>query len=303
MARGTRRSRYGARGRRGPARGTASLLLILVLCAVGSPPLAAEEGAPWRVRILGLREGRAADLVRGFEEGLAEAGVETTETTSTADLVFAVGDEALDEALRGPTRPIVASYLLDEGRLRADRGVTGVHLRHDPVRQIELIRTLFPRRKRLGLVCGADVLGDGEADRLVEAARDLGLALEVHVVHGLDELSAVLRLVGRRVEILWGLPDPLVYTAGTARTLLQFSLRQRIPLVAPSPTWVRSGAAAGLDWDFLDLGRQSADMALRILRDGGREALPTPEAPRVLRWDVNERSCAYLRLKLPLCPR
>ena len=283
--------------------GPCVVVCLLVVSSWGASPLCAEGRAPWRVRILAAKEGRAGEVVRGFEEGLAEAGVGTTEVTSAAALVFAVGIEALDDALRCGRRPVVASYVLDAKRLRGNPGVTGVHLRHDPLRQLELIRRLFPRRRRLGLVCGPDVLGVGEAERLVEAARALDFALEIHVLHGLDELASVLRLVGRRAEILWGLPDPLVYTAGTARTILRFSLLQRIPLVAPSPTWVRAGATAGLDWDLHDLGRQCADMALRVLRKGARDGLPAPEAPRTLRWDVNERSCAYLRLQLPVCPR
>jgi ABC-type uncharacterized transport system substrate-binding protein len=69
------------------------------------------------------------------------------------------------------------------------------------------------------------------------------------------------------------------------------SLESRLPLVGFSPAFVRAGAAAGIYPDYRELGRQTAEMARRVLRG---EEPGIDEAPRKIQLAVNQRVARLL---------
>jgi putative ABC transport system substrate-binding protein len=97
---------------------------------------------------------------------------------------------------------------------------------------------------------------------------------------------------------LWSLNDPVVYNPETARSLLLFSLRNRIPMVGQSGAWVRAGALYALDRDYDDVGAQCAQLTALILA-GAMPATVTPVPPRKVRYIVNARTAADIGVALP----
>ncbi|HET7296158.1 MAG TPA: ABC transporter substrate binding protein, partial [Gemmatimonadales bacterium] len=134
-----------------------------------------------------------------------------------------------------------------------------------------------------------------EAQRL---GPGLDLSIQAIRVGGPAELPDALTTLSNRADVLWSVTDPVVYNAETARTLLLFSLRNRIPLVGQSAAWVKAGALYALDRDYTDVGAQCAGLAARIL---GGEAPSTvaPVPPRKVRYTINGHTAAELRLTLP----
>jgi outer membrane receptor protein involved in Fe transport len=98
-------------------------------------------------------------------------------------------------------------------------------------------------------------------------------------------LKAVAAMKGK-VDFLLCFPDPDPYNAVTIKPLVMASLESRLPLVGFSPAFVRAGAAAGIYPDYRETGRQTAEMAIRMLH--GEDRLPD-ESPRKIRVAVNQR--------------
>ena len=79
-------------------------------------------------------------------------------------------------------------------------------------------------------------------------------------------------------NLFWMLPDSTVVTPETFEFLLLFTQQNRTPVVTFAGKYVNTGALASLDIDGFDLGKQSGEMANRVL-DGTRVSdIPTAEA-------------------------
>jgi len=67
------------------------------------------------------------------------------------------------------------------------------------------------------------------------------------------------------IDVFWMLPDVTVMTPETVEFLVLFSLKYRIPLLAPSEKWLDLGAFLSTGIDAFDMGAQAGDMANKIL--------------------------------------
>ena len=75
-------------------------------------------------------------------------------------------------------------------------------------------------------------------------------------------------------------------------------LRQGVPLVGLSASHVRSGALAALVCDYADVGRQTAALALRVLRGESAARIPV-DHPRKVGLVLNLRTARHLGITVP----
>jgi putative ABC transport system substrate-binding protein len=129
------------------------------------------------------------------------------------------------------------------------------------------------------------------------SAHNLGLKLMPFPVAAPQSLPDVLESVANRVDVLWGIPDSVVVSPETAKTLLMHSFRNHIPFIGLSSAWVKAGALFALDWDYQDVGAQCAELALRLLR-GARAENIAPESPRRVVYSVNLKTARDMRVVL-----
>jgi putative ABC transport system substrate-binding protein len=106
-------------------------------------------------------------------------------------------------------------------------------------------------------------------------------------------LPQALTRLSTSADALLAVPDTTVYTRETAKALLLFSFRHKLPLVGLSETWVHAGALYALDWDYRELGAFCGRLALGQLA-GARTPAP---APPHLHIYVNERSARLFRVR------
>lgn len=126
----------------------------------------------------------------------------------------------------------------------------------------------------------------------------MGLTLDARPIDSPRQLPAALEALAHRTDALWGIPDQLVITPQTARYLLLFSFRNRIPFIGLSPAWVKAGALFSLEWDYRDIGLQCAGQALQILGGAPTEDVPV-QAPRQVRYVLNRRTAEQMKISLP----
>jgi len=136
-----------------------------------------------------------------------------------------------------------------------------------------------------------------ESGRRVETARGL-VKLQAIRIDTPAELPDALQQLANRADVLWSLNDPLVYNPETARSLLLFSLRNRIPMIGPSAAWVRAGALYALERDYQDVGVQCAQLTDTIL-SGLAPADVAPVPPRKVRYTINARTATELGVTVP----
>jgi putative ABC transport system substrate-binding protein len=162
--------------------------------------------------------------------------------------------------------------------------------------QFKYLRRLFPAAHRVGVLYNVAETGALiEEARKVAAANGFSLVAEpvddpMHAVATLDSLMT-------KVDVLWSLADSHVFTPQTTAALILASLRRGIPLFGLSTAHVRAGAVAALYCDYADIGRQTGQTALHILR--GKQAGTIPVAmPKTVALALNLRSAQHVNLPI-----
>jgi len=200
-------------------------------------------------------------------------------------VVIAVGSRALAEVrAHHPGVPVVSAMVLHAN----DSGpaIRRVDLDIPLAAQLAAMKSLWPGRTRAGIIRNA-AQSRYSTDALEAIARKEGFSLLVLDCDGPGQLLKALGIFKGRVDFVLCPPDSELYNAVTVKPLVMASLELRVPLVGFSPAFVRAGAAAGIFPDYADLGRQSAEVALRLLR--GEDHGAQSESPRKALVAVNQR--------------
>jgi putative ABC transport system substrate-binding protein len=267
--------------------------------------LLSHETDPFRETAEGFRSQLSADgLQVEFDtisiEGIEGANREILDRLEELkpSLVLAVGSPALRAAvLMLPETPRVASLVMSLDEIAETPNTTGVTLSYPVETELETLKRILPRHRRIG------VLYDPEHNerRITDArhvASRLGLELIAIEVGSPKEVPKALKSLTRGIDVLWGFPDPTVFTPQTAKQVLLVCMRERIPFVGLSSAWVEAGALYALERDYSDLGAQSGSLAGEIL--GGRSIASIPPAtPRATTYTINLRTAELLKLDLP----
>lgn len=199
-------------------------------------------------------------------------------------VVIAVGSRALAGVrAHHPAGTVISAMVLSGSEEPGARRVEpDIHL---PA-QLAAMRALWPGRTRAGII------RNPAQSRLAAAAlealvRKEGYSVVVIDCEGPARLLKSFAEFKGKVDFVLCFPDPELYNAVTIKPLVLASLEDRLPLVGFSPAFVRAGAAAGIFPDYADVGRQSAEWALRLVR--GEDRATEKESPRKVRIAVNER--------------
>ena len=130
--------------------------------------------------------------------------------------------------------------------------------------QFQHLREIIPDLKRVGVIFNP-LNSMGEIEQARRAARDSGLTLvEIPVTSESEVLQQAEGLKGR-VDVLWSVADSTVFTPRSVDSILLLTLRDGIPFVGLSPSFVKAGALLSFSCDYEDVGSQSAEQALEIL--------------------------------------
>ncbi|MDZ7637230.1 MAG: ABC transporter substrate binding protein [Bryobacterales bacterium] len=151
----------------------------------------------------------------------------------------------------------------------------------------------FPSLRRVGLIRGP-MQNDAYIRAFEQAAKRRGMTLEVVLCeHPRDLVEAFLKLRAR-ADLVWCPPNPQLYNSATLKPLLVASFTNRLPILGYSEQFVQAGALFGGSPDYFEVGRQTAAVAARVLRN---EAVPVREDARVFRFSYNQRVARMLGVK------
>ena len=214
-----------------------------------------------------------------------------------ASLVLTLGSLGTQAAVREVRDlPIVAGLVLNADDVAKVPNATAVVLEFPVETQLRYLQRLLPAQRNVGVLFNPSE-NQARIDAATRVAAALGLTLFARKVESPKELPDALDSLNKRADVLWGVADQIVLNPQTVKPILLFSLRNRIPFVGLSATWVKAGALYALDRDYKDIGRQCGEQALKILQGTAPSALP-PVPPRKVVYSVNLKTARLLRLDL-----
>jgi ABC-type uncharacterized transport system substrate-binding protein len=214
------------------------------------------------------------------------------------NLIFAIGSDALAASLEIEDTPVVFALVLQKnGASYPHKPVTGVDLLISPQRQLETIRAVLPKAKRIGVIYNPAETGSAFT-AAEKAASRLGLNLIGRKAKtAADAINEIKSLEGR-IDALWLLPDASVLDYETVKYAMLFSFRARVPVIAPSSGFVRNGALLGLGIDAFDIGVQAGQIANDILSGKSARGIPVAFARKVV-LSVNVGTARKFGITIP----
>jgi ABC-type uncharacterized transport system substrate-binding protein len=220
------------------------------------------------------------------------------------DLICPLGTQAAKIIISEfSDKPIVFSMLLDpwgSGVLNAGKSdrtnVTGVVFDIGLVRQFKFLKEVLPQIVNVGIIFGPR--SAGIVEQSLHDINELGIKIiPLEVKSNTDVLRVLSENSSKQIDVFWSVPDWEIYNSNTLRYLLSYSFEKKIPLMSFSVPLVKIGALLGYVHDYPDLGRQTADLAVRIFKGEQPGNIPVVY-PENIGYVVNLKSARYFKIDI-----
>jgi putative tryptophan/tyrosine transport system substrate-binding protein len=260
-----------------------------------------QELAPSREALRGIEEilGSADRVLDLASEAEGAAGIARLEL-APPEAIIAIGARAahlVTERLRDV--PTVYCLVLESEAARlAGHRVTGVAIDVPVARQLASFRDLVPHLARVAVLYDP-TRSKALVDRARTAAASSGIALVTQAVVSPEDVPAAFRRAARDVDGVWLIPDSTVVNRGSFEFILHATAERRLPLMVFSEPMVRAGGLVAVVPDHTDVGRQAAELVVRLL-GARRRRVPPVEAPRALRLVLNAKTADMLGVAIPV---
>ncbi|AKK08707.1 ABC transporter substrate-binding protein [Corynebacterium testudinoris] len=311
---------------------TAAVALTLTACSSGSGSSSSDAsgsdnagGESYSIGINQLVQHPALDAATaGFKEAFDEAGVDVTfdeqnangeQSTaltiaqqfanSNKDLVLAVATPAAQATAQNiTTLPVLFTAVTDaesadlvESNDAPGGNVTGTSDAAPIDAQLELLKQLVPDAKSVGIVyASGEVNSQVQVDAVKEASGPFDLEVKTQTVTTVNEIQQAVEALGD-VDAIYVPTDNMV-VSGIA-SLIQIAEQKQIPVIGAEAGTVEGGAVATLGIDYRELGRQTGEMALRILQDGADPATMPVETATEFSYIINEDAATRQGVTIP----
>ena len=291
-------------------RNFSSLLLALSLAALWSWPLQAQTRKPI-IAITQIVEHPDLDNVRkGVLEALAQAGYDDESAdilfesaqgdiptavqianhfvNKSPDIIIGISTPSAQAVVRATrTIPVVFGAIGDPlgaglvtNMEHPGQNVTGTRS-FTPVEPVlDLIHELMPNAKSIGILSNPGEANSRAAvNAMVAAGTQRGYeVIDQNVMASSEIATATIGLVGR-TDVVY-IPTDNTVTAG-AETAIKIANDNKIPVFSAESAGAKHGALLSIGFDWYEIGRATADIAVRILKGEKPGDIPVESAKKV----------------------
>ncbi len=259
--------------------------------------------AVYKIGVVQLVEHVALDAsYKGFVDGLKEAGFEDGKNlkidfqnaqgeqancqtiaqkliNDQDDLILAIATPAAQAVANlTDTIPIVVTAVTDPASAKLVKSneapgtnVTGTSDLTPVEQQMDLIKKLVPAVKTVGfLYCSSEQNSKFQIDLAKKACDKLGIKYVEATVSNSNEIQQVTQSLVGKVEAVYSPTDNMI--AAGVPTVAGVLNAAKIPFIVGEDGMVKSGGLATYGINYYELGKQTAKMAVEILKDGKKPA-------------------------------
>lgn len=190
--------------------------------------------------------------------------------------------------------PIVFTMILDpKGSNLTSRNIVGASLDIPAQTQLECLQSVIPNLRQVGVI-----FNPSENERIVKeaqlAANRMGIVLKTYPVNSTSEIPKIKNL---EIDALWIIPDSTVCQTTIVQRILLCSLRNKVPVMGFSRYYAKAGTLLAVTCDYEDIGRQSGEIAVRLLKGENYSRLKISE-PRKVKMYLNKTVADHLKIKI-----
>lgn len=211
------------------------------------------------------------------------------------DLILTLGATATHLISREiKTIPIVFSMVMDPKGSNIPHTIVGASVDIPVKMQFETVKAAAPTLKSIGVV-----YNPAENEAVIQEARlaanDLGFILKTYPVDSEQEIPEISDCP---IDILWIIPDRVVCKQVIILRFLKSGIKNNIGVIGFTRSYAKAGALLGISCDYEDIGRQSAEIALKIWKgENSRDLKMT--APRKVKLYINKTVADLLGITIP----
>lgn len=193
------------------------------------------------------------------------------------------------------TDPVTAK--LADSLERPGTNVTGTTDMNPIKEQFELLKQLVPEAKKVGILYNAgEVNSQVQVEIAKEVVQNMDIEiLEASVATSADVLQAAQSFIGK-VDAIYVPTDNTVVSA--RESVIQVTNTNNIPLIAGESSVVDAGGLATIGINYFNLGKQTGEMAIRVLKGDNPQDMPI-ESQKDFDIVINEETANLLEIEIP----
>ncbi|MDM3870519.1 ABC transporter substrate binding protein [Porticoccus sp. W117] len=231
---------------------------------------------------------------------------QTNWPTANSNLLVAVGSNACKQAMqRADKIPLLCTFLPSStywntleksGRATSAPATSAVFFDQPMSRYFALIKLVAPKAEKLGTAVGPQ--STQLLPRIEQQAQQYQLQLHQTELDTTTSHHKALSPIVAASDLFLVNPDKAELNKSVAKTLLHLSIRQRIPVIAYSGSYVNAGALAAIYSTPENIGRDAGELVSQWLDSPG-QPLPTARYPNYFTIKSNPNVARSLGIKLP----
>ena len=308
-----------------------SLFVLFALACVASfTSCTKKDDGKLKIGIIQLVEHVALDQsYQGFVDGLKEAGYEDGKNividyqnaqgeqvncvtiaeklvNDRDDLILAIATPAAQAVANLTTTiPILVTAVTDpesanlvKSNAKPETNVSGTSDLTPCAAQIDLLKKIVPDAKKVGFIyCSSEQNSHFQVSLAKQACDAIGLEYIDGTVSNSNEIQQVTQSLCGKVDAIYAPTDNMI-AAGMA-TVAQVAIENKIPVIVGESGMCTAGGLATYGINYYELGKQTAKMAVEILKDGKNPADMPIQYLEKCDLSVNEETAKALGITIP----
>lgn len=311
-----------------------ALAMVFSLAACGESKDEAGTSDVIKIGVMQFGEFTALqNAFEGFKAGLEEAGfvdgqnikinylsaaadtancptIADTLINDGSDLIFAIATPSVSclkekttdipVLFTAVTDPVASGIVADANKPGGN--ISGTSDMNPVAEQIDLLKELVPTAKTVAVMyCSSESNSKAQFDLAKAQIEKLGMTCIEKTVSAIDEVKSAIESLKGQVDAMYiptdnTLADGMALVSATANEC-------GIPIVGGEPGQVQGGATATFGIDYIELGKQTAKMAVEILNSSDPlatvAAMPVGFQTEGCETAINQASVDALGLELP----
>ena len=204
---------------------------------------------------------QAKSLVRKSDLILSIA----TNATAAAQNALIEANKTTPLLFTAVTDPVAHGFV--ESMAKPGGHITGTSDMNPVAEQVGLAKDLLPEATKIGFLYNSNEENSRvQVEMGVAAAESLGMTTVVKTISEVNQIDQVARSLFNDVDIVYVPTDNML--AQNMVLLTNLSLSTKKPIIAGEENQVRDGASITFGINYRDLGRQTGQMAVEILKNG-----------------------------------
>lgn len=222
------------------------------------------------------------------------------------DLILAIATTAAQSVSKATQEiPIIVTAITnpeDAGLVKSnskpDTNITGVSDLAPISKQIALIKQLKPSAQKVGILCSSNEANSKyQAEIARQECEKLGFKSRLFNFSQMNEIQFVVESMLEKVDAIYTPTDNAV--ASNMELIAKIALSAGIPVICGEDNLLSKGATVTFGVDYFELGKLSAEQAIKILKNGEKPQNMPIEYAKEPKLALNHDVLEQLGLKIP----